>query len=214
MSKREVRVFSNASIFDERIDLLEAAATGVADTIRVAGHTSEFTPIKHEVTEFFSALEERSYNSQRHQLNIIDYANEIHRRTNLGDNTPTYLLTDKDVYATNTNFVFGMTLNSAQMAVQSVARYVTATRDEGLQQMVTRHVARHEFGHMMGMLDLTDYARPDMRGGLYDGHCRDVCTMQQVMNVREAFDAAAILSERQMAGFCGACVVSLRRKNP
>lgn len=76
--------------------------------------------------------------------------------------------------------------------------------------ILARHIARHEFGHLLG-LDSSTIRNKDNRGGLYEGHCANDCTMQQVMNVEQAYDRAQHLLRRPHAGFCGDCVEVLRR---
>ncbi len=77
--------------------------------------------------------------------------------------------------------------------------------------LVTKHIARHEVGHLVGLDDDT-IRKQDIRGGIYEGHCANECTMQQVVSIPEAVSLATRLQHKANAGFCRDCTNYLARK--
>ncbi|MCA9323822.1 hypothetical protein KC992_01840 [Candidatus Saccharibacteria bacterium] len=120
---------------------------------------------------------------------------------------PRFLLLSEDLRTEGTNFIFGFSVKEVGLSVQSLARFRRLPA-EALRR-TTRHIARHEYGHLLG-LDKSSIKNLDTRGGLYEGHCANVCTMQQVMSVPETDALARTLSTKPLAGFCLDCVGSLR----
>ncbi|MCA9309371.1 hypothetical protein KC973_03270 [Candidatus Saccharibacteria bacterium] len=102
------------------------------------------------------------------------------------------------------NFIFGATDKEIGQSVQSIARFLEAGLDSAQLATVTRHIARHEFGHLIG-LDGGSIRSQDSRGGIYQGHCVNTCTMRQVSSVPEAVDLAESLKDAPHAGFCDDC---------
>jgi len=125
-----------------------------------------------------------------------------------------FALVTPDIFSEDTNFVFGMTVEPWKLSVQSIARFVAATADEDLQRASIRHLAKHEFAHMRGLADPEDFDNPQRDAGgtkLYDGHCANTCSLQQVMSVPETFQLIEVLPEDE-AGFCVSCVSALISK--
>lgn len=208
-----VRLNASVEVFQNREDLLLSAARGIGDVLALQGFEPRVSVGNEASAEFISVSEERAYNSARHQIDLTSHLLYLANNSDLASkNQADFVLTDKDMYAEGTNFVFGSTLSERQLSVQSVARFIRHTRDIGIQNTVTKHVARHEFAHLVGMNQSSDYINPDRHGGIYASHCANDCTLQQVMNVTEAINAAIRLADRQMAGFCPDCAKSLRQK--
>jgi predicted Zn-dependent protease len=120
---------------------------------------------------------------------------------------PKFLLISEDLKAANTNYIFGFSVKEVGLSVQSLARFKNLQTHR--MALAARHIGRHEYGHLLG-LDGSSVKNTDQRGGLYAGHCANVCTMQQVMSVPETVTLADRLSEQSLAGFCIDCVGSLR----
>lgn len=120
-----------------------------------------------------------------------------------------YMLVAQDMTARQSsdrvlNFVFGVTSKEIGQSVQSVWRFMEAGLNMERVVLAARHIARHEFGHIVG-LDQETIARQDHRGGIAEGHCVNDCTMQQVMSVPEVLDLAMRLQQSHNAGFCEDC---------
>ncbi len=109
------------------------------------------------------------------------------------------------------NFIFGATDKEIGQVVQSVYRFIEAGLSPEQVALVTKHIARHEFGHLVGLDDDT-IIKQDKRGGIYEGHCANECTMQQVMSVSETVSLATKLQHKHNAGFCSDCSGYLDRK--
>jgi hypothetical protein len=92
-----------------------------------------------------------------------------------------------------------------------VARFLEAGLSADQVIAITRHVARHEFGHLVG-LDSSSIRNEDRRGGIYAGHCANECTMHQVVSVPEAAAMTAKLQHKPHAGFCPDCTNFLRQR--
>ncbi|MEI6237008.1 MAG: hypothetical protein WCP03_00195 [Candidatus Saccharibacteria bacterium] len=111
------------------------------------------------------------------------------------------------------NFVLGANLDNT--TVQSLYEYIMSDNLTEQQKCdVTRHIARHEYGHMVG-LDQATIANPDPRGEflpIYAGHCANFCTMHQSISTEEAVGLSSELRHhRKMdAGFCPDCVNYIR----
>ena len=165
---------------------------------------------RQQITE----LVHNHYNPYRRQTNLQTLFSEL-GNSNLADPSPLerhYIVTDRDMYAEDTNFVFGVTRSHGGIAIQSLARFMADIRSPADQATMARHIARHEYAHMIGMNTPSDYANPDMRGGLHEGHCANNCTLHQVMNVPESIQLVSGLDFFTDAGFCGSCVKRIRTK--
>ncbi|MDB5175391.1 MAG: hypothetical protein JWM81_249 [Candidatus Saccharibacteria bacterium] len=209
---KAVRLNANASLYNERPDLFMAAAIGISDVLKLQGHTPVLTTSGPETAEAISGFEARSYNPGRQQLDLRSHLELLAASTDLAGPKTDFLVTDWDMFAEGTWYVFGVTIYEWQLSVQSVARFVRHTSDVKLQGKLMTHIARHEYAHMAGMISPQDYSHPDRRSGLYAGHCANVCTLQQVMMVPETLSLASKLDGHELAGFCAGCVTSLRRK--
>jgi predicted Zn-dependent protease len=66
----------------------------------------------------------------------------------------------------------------------------------------------HELGHLWGLVP-SGAVNEDQRTGLYRGHCKNYCVMQQVMDVPEVLQLARKL-RRSGTGLCAECVQLLR----
>ena len=211
--EKTVQLYPSAQVREEYPDHIKAAAFGIADVLTVQGYSPRIVSAREEISTFIGQLEQQNYNSSRGQLSLESYWQTLGTHTDmLRTSRPDFVLSGLDLYAENTNFVFGVTIPEMQVSVQSIARYIRMTRDESVQLAATRHIARHEYAHIAGMNDRSDYRRPDTRGGIYEGHCMDECTMQQVMNTNDVLSLLEKLDGHELAGFCVSCVSSLRRK--
>lgn len=124
-----------------------------------------------------------------------------------------YMLLGRDMTALGPdnkvmNYIFGATDKEIGQTVQSIFRFIEAGLTEQQIILVTKHIARHEFGHLVG-LDDTTIKNQDKRGGIYIGHCENDCTMQQVISVSESIELATKLEHSHNAGFCNDCTVYL-----
>lgn len=212
---QRVRVNSSQEVLTGRNDLLEAAALGVDDVLTLQGFGIPLSTGGYMTARTISTLQQETTDHDRGQVNINNFALDLVNSTtvaNYPEETLDYILLGQDVYNERTNFVFGITWPTLGLSVQSIARVVAHTRDRGLQRMHTRHIARHEFAHMRGLNESSDYAHPDTREGIYQGHCTDICTMRQSMTVQEAIAQAKQLEERELAGFCTNCFKTLWSK--
>lgn len=206
-----VRINTNSGVLSSRPDLLMAAASGINDVIQLQGNKSQLLHGGHETAQTIDSLETESFNLKRQQLDLGRFVTLVARHEN--DRIiecPYYVISDRDFYAENLNFVFGVT--NSNISVQSVYRFIQATADQGLQQASVRHIARHEYGHLAGMNDPSDYANPDTRGSIFSGHCANLCTMSQYVSVDQVFEAVTRSASSAVAGFCDDCVNSLHAK--
>lgn len=211
---RHVRVNTSADLMVERPDLLNAAAQGVYDVLALQrlNQIPKLTTGGIDTAQTIDGIVSRHFDSSRQQVHLSGFAQDLINSTVIGHNpgqTADYLLLDSDLYDDNLNFVFGSTWSEISLSVQSVARVVGATRNEADQRLHTRHIARHEFAHLRGLNQPSDYTKPDLRGGIYSGHCMDICTMRQSMTVQEALSQAKELEGHDLAGFCGSCATKL-----
>lgn len=95
----------------------------------------------------------------------------------------TIAITSRDLYpeGAGLNFCFGM--QSAHVAVQSLARY-RRLPDDLLKDCIAQ-VIIHEMGHMFGAA-FDRHGKPGTNDDLYNHHCtEDGCVMQQVISVDE-----------------------------
>lgn len=208
-----VRMNSNSSLYLERPDLIGAAASGVRDVMILQGLQPALLSGGLDTSRVLDVFEEDSFNRGRQQLDVVRYADQLVRYTDVGEGDSDYVLTDQDIFAPETNFVFGVTWGeTTQLSIQSVARFLRSTRDRKLQGELITHVARHEYAHMAGLLENQDFVNPDGRGGIYEGYCADLCTMQQVVSVEEVIAQVQRLDGHELAGFCMNCIDMLDRK--
>ena len=209
-----VRLNSPSRLLQGRRDLVNAAAYGIADVLRIQGIEPRVSMGIGKTADFLANLERKNYNYDRNQLNVKNYAIDLVNQSDIGSKTPDFILTDVDIYADNTNFVYGVTWASIQLSIQSVARVIKEIPHRGLQQGVVQHIARHEFAHMRGLNESIDYTNPDRRGGIYNGHCANICTMHQVQNMKEGLTLYQELAKTpsKSAGFCDDCHIALLAK--
>ncbi len=191
--------------------IAEAAYIGIDETIRIAGLTPKIdqSSLDHsaqlsEICTFFQM--------SNGQIDADKLYGTLVSNNFSSAESPAYLLISGDLKASGTNFIFGFSVKEEGLSVQSIARFKQSNRDI-TRPVVTRHIARHEYGHLLG-LDNETIVNQDKRGGLYKGHCLNVCTMQQVMSVPEANNQAAQLEHKSHAGFCMDCVGTLRKLHP
>lgn len=209
-----VRLNSTQELLTSRPDLINEAAKGVLDVLTIQGldNTTSLSTGGEATASYISAVSARHFNRQRQQLYLTGLAEELINTTDIGSSPGSnadFILTGQDLYADRLNFVFGCTWSTLGLSVQSVSRVVSATRDTEAQRLHTRHVARHEFAHMRGLIEPSDFRNPDRREGIYSGHCADVCTMRQSITVKEALSQAIELQDHELAGFCECCVKKL-----
>ncbi len=214
--QQAVRLNASASLYADRPDLFNSAAIGIRDVMIIQGREPQISTGGQNTASAISRFEVQSYNNSRQQVDINIYLLNLGDDTDVASNrTADFIITDRDMYAEGTNFVFGSTLFDWQLSIQSVARFIKATRDEALQNRLTQHIARHEFAHLSGMNKPSNYANPDKRGGIYSGHCANMCTLQQANSVTEAINQVERLGDDGIAGFCLDCVKAIWLKaNP
>lgn len=204
----EVRLAGDLQVVQHSAELLLATAHGITDVNEIAGlhRTIDNSLVSQADALSFITSEVKN---QAGQVQIEPLFETLIGMGFANPNNPSYILVADDLVAENTNFVFGMTLKSAGMSVQSVYRYREKIKDPDLLAQVTRFIARHEYGHLLG-LDADTIRNQDRREGrLYKGHCANECTMQQVMNVAEAEDLTRKLADKPHAGFCEDCAAYL-----
>lgn len=208
-----VRINSSQEVLSGRIDLVEAAASGVNDVLTIQGFDVPLVSGGEDTAQIISSHASATFGRQRPQVNVGDFALDMINDTQVGNPAiPDYILLGQDLFSERTNFVFGCTWPTLGLSVQSIARVMQHTSDRGLQRLHTRHVARHEFAHLRGLYEPSDYANPDRRSGIYQGHCADICTMRQSMTVQEAIQQAKQLESHDLAGFCVGCFRTLWSK--
>ncbi len=208
-----IRLNANEYLHNARPDLLVEAAGGIYDVIGIQGSGAKIVTGGLETASVISQFEAQAFNHRRGQLDLDAHVQNLAANTDVASPTQTdFILTAKDLYADDLSFVFGVTYTSRALCIESVTRFVAHTKDVDLQKALVRHVARHEYGHLVGMNNRADYVRPDTSGGINEGHCADTCTMQQILSVDEAVKQVERLSGRGVAGFCMGCVGSLQRK--
>lgn len=208
-----VRLNASEEVLSGRKDLFEAAAKGINDVLTIQGFDIPIVTGDTDTARVLSLYQSANRNSDRQQVNVTNFTLDLINDTSVGDpNTPDYILLGQDLFNERTNFVFGCTWPTLGVSVQSIARVMRHTQDKGVQRLHTRHVARHEFAHLRGLNQPSDYAAPDPRGGIYEGHCLDECTMRQCLTVEEAVGQAKQLEDRELAGFCRGCFKTLWNK--
>ena len=226
LPSHEVFVTADAILMEHAPFLVGAAQRGIEDVaglmrtpldVRIIGH--EWDMGEYGSTEWFTDRARISEESGQHQGQLLwnilhrDLKADPHRESlpHLG-----YMLLGRDMTALGSdnrvlNFVFGATDKEIGQSVQSVYRFMEAGLSPQQAALVTRHIARHEFGHLVG-LDSDTIKRQDTRGGLHEGHCANDCTMHQVMSVHETVDLATRLQDKSHAGFCADCAGYLAGK--
>jgi hypothetical protein len=226
LPSHEVFITADEILMEHAPFLVEAAQEGVQDVADLTQSPLRVRTIGHQwgegdygSTDWFTARANIRDESGRHEGQLLwnalhrDLAADPHRDTapHLG-----YMLIGRDLTALGSdnrvlNFIFGATDKEIGQTVQSVYRFVEAGLSPEQTALVTRHIARHEFGHLVG-LDTDTIRKQDRRGGIYEGHCANECTMQQVMSVSETVTLANKLEHKHNAGFCTDCVGYLARK--
>ena len=198
----------------ERPDLFDATINGIHDVQNLQIQEVGVATWPDANLAPLDTIFAKHYDSYRGQIALDVVLDELDG-TNIGaGNTDEkhYLVSDVDMYAGSLNFCFGVTSYAAGVSIQSMARFIQAiprTTDQGI---MARHVARHEYAHLIGMNAQSDYDAPDLRGGIYEGHCANECTIQQVMSVPESVKLVSNLDFYTDAGFCGSCVKRIRTK--
>ncbi|MCA9332603.1 hypothetical protein KDA00_01895 [Candidatus Saccharibacteria bacterium] len=200
-----VRIAADAEVLQQNPESVTATCAGIGDVLRVSGRDYMFDQDFLSQAESLSFVEQHSSGSTG-QVDADQFFMNIRELADAQE--PLFVLLSKDLRAEGTNFIFGFGIKEAGICVQSLYRYVREVRQVEL-PVIVRHIARHEFGHMLG-LDGTSIRNQDTRGGLYRGHCANDCTMQQVMTVVEANQRAQRLQTRPNAGFCSGCVEVLQ----
>lgn len=192
-----------------------ATARGVEDVLKVQQVDRLVDPILTDpaTSNWLQSLATYHQNG-RGQVNIAGFADTLTNSsvTRRPERTADFVLLGDDLGYEGLNFVFGITQPVENLSIQSIYRFRQYTGNTQDQELCTRHVARHEFGHMRGMNETYDYANPDMRGGHYEGHCQNECTMHQVDSAKETLELAKALEGHRMAGFCVDCVARLLDK--
>ena len=210
------RVFVNPTsrLELERPDITIATARGIDDVQRMQSSGGSVFTWGPAGRRQISDIVDSRYDQRRGQVNLELLLSDI-GRTNMAEpsvDNRHYIVTDRDMFAEGTNFVFGITSAHQGVAIQSLMRFMSEISNHRDQATMARHIARHEYAHMIGMNSRSDYAKPDTRGGIYEGHCANTCTVSQVMSVRESVRLVNELDFYTDAGFCGSCVKRIRSK--
>ena len=226
LPSHEVFITADETLMEHAPFLVEAAQEGVADVadlmqsslrVRLIGH--QWIGGDYGSTDWFTARANISDDSGSHDSQLLwntlrrDLASDPSRETapHLG-----YMLIGQDLTALGPdnrelNFIFGATDKEIGQTVQSVYRFIEAGLSPEQTVLVSKHIARHEFGHLVG-LDVDTIRNQDTRGGIYEGHCANECTMQQVVSAPETLWVATKLQHSDNAGFCEDCNDYLARK--
>ncbi len=112
---------------------------------------------------------------------------------------------DADITAGDNNFLLGAS-RAGFGSVLSVARLRRGIRDTRIRDKVLRRLARHEFGHALGLVPEGRQSNVEEKIGL---HCTNLCTMRQGMSLPE-FEALTMEEERAGISFCFECAEYLR----
>lgn len=204
----EVRLAADAAVMEHAPDLLMSAAEGIDDVLAIMGRGGTFDETLLDQAGSLTAIEDH-FRLPNGQVSIESLLGVMEEHDFASPAKPAFVLVGSDLKAEGTNFVFGVTRKRSGVSLQSTRRFERGIRDRLLLRKTIRHIARHEFGHLMG-LDEGSIRNRDKRGGIYEGHCASGCTMQQVMSVSQAADHARKLSHEPHAGFCADCVSVLR----
>ena len=192
---------ADRGVINTNPEIAQEAFQGITDVIEIAGLDIDIVEESLSMTDALT----NTTNQYRQDNGQIDgdwlYSDLVESRFCSPD-APKYLLISDDLTTRNTNFVFGFSVKERGISIQSIARFVSMGREL---PALTRHIARHEYGHLLG-LDGDSIINQDKRGGLYQGHCANTCTMQQVMTAGEALKKSRELRTKPMAGFCMDCV--------
>ncbi len=205
----EVRMAVDAEILQCNPELLAAAAEGVNDVIRLMGHSAVFS---NDLVNQATALSDMEQHFLNEQGQVKSTELLWHIKDAAAADKPLFALVNKDLVAPGTNFIFGLTAKEWYTSIQSAFRFTEAIKDATLLSLVFRHIARHEYAHLVG-LDESSIRNQDPRGArqsLFRGHCANECTMHQVLSVGETLQLAQKLMGRPHAGFCADCTGFLR----
>ncbi len=130
-------------------------------------------------------------------------------RQEAGSTQPLVILTSLDLTGRLNdqylNFVFGT--GSTSVCLVSTYRFGQGELTSAEARLCNRLITMHELGHVWSLVP-AGTARSEQRTGLYTGHCTNLCTMQQVVSVAEAFRLSVLL-QRAGHDFCDACRTQL-----
>lgn len=183
--------------------LMGEIASGIADVEHVAGRQARFNTAGIEFADSVGTLlDTHTVNGQV----IVEPLLRNMKSSGLLDmGDPVFLAITRDLNSESSgNFIFGVTIKEWNVSVQSIYRHVQQERSAEMLGHMARLIGRHEYGHLRG-LDENTIRNQDKRGGLYAGHCKNECTMQQVMSVSETKALAQKLQHKHNAGFCADC---------
>lgn len=210
-----IRVDASSNVWRERTDLIASAMIGIKEVTDLQGSNATVITGGMNKAQKLSSYEIPALGMRNNQLMLdvdkyaLNMANNDH--SVVGPNVD-YVLTDRDMFAQENNFIYGVAYHKWQLSIQSINRYVKATRDVDMQRKLVAHTARHEYGHLAGLKSPEDYINPDMRPDPYTGHCLNVCTMAQTITDNETMKLVEKLNGRGLSGFCAHCVAKLRQK--
>lgn len=114
------------------------------------------------------------------------------------------VVVDADLRSRDTNFLFGATRDhiGTVLSVHCLRRI----RRLHVRRKVLERLARHEFGHALGLVPEGRQTNVEEKIGL---HCTNVCTMRQSMCLRE-LEELTLEEARAGAIFCSECADYLR----
>ena len=116
----------------------------------------------------------------------------------------TVVILDQDITAGNNNYLFGLEEPLGSFKVGAVLS-VVRLRDSTMSEKLVRRLARHEFGHALGLIPEGRSVNVDKIGL----HCTNVCTMRQGMCL-SGFEELTRGEESAEVIFCPECADYLR----
>ncbi len=166
MDERYVRVNASSLILRKRRDLLDATIAGITDVMELEGRDPKLIlPGSEKQARLLSEIDKHASQRQSEvdpnsssthcftQFKVNSYAAYLahYAKSVLSPNIQDYVLTNKDFYTDGEKFTFGMTLVPEQLSIQSIARVILGIRGYDAQDIMTRQIARHEFGYLSGI---------------------------------------------------------------
>jgi predicted Zn-dependent protease len=137
----EVRLAGDMQAVHHYPEQLAAAAQGIVDVNEVAGLERTVNAALFSQADALTFIADE-FKNQRGQVRIEPFLETLISNGFAIPDRPSYLLIADDLVAEGTNFVFGVTLKSAGISIQSLHRYKESTRDKQTLELVTNLIAR------------------------------------------------------------------------